>query len=464
MEKNIEVDQIDLEKEVKLSNRFIEARYNMRIMEQRFFLLILSQIDKEADHLPDYISMKINDIAKALNLANTHKMYSEIKNAVLALQVERIFLNDGLGNWASIVLFPTILYQNDGTLCVYFNKITILQNGVDIEKELLKLKKAYEKENVKLLISFKTKYAARIYMLIKHYKWLDEKEKTLTMQEIVDYLSLDQQYAKKPANLRVRVLDPAVKEIKSKGNISFDYEYIHQGRKLSAIRFYNIAVKEQKKEIKEDQKKAPAAPHQIEAAEKEKETPSPENDLSEIQIKAKERLENIGIGKSFVDRVIEDQENIENNFGYVFFVCDYVINKENGVSDPPAFARWAIKTGELKNLWKAAETMKAAQEQVQKIHFDKIMNEIKNAGTPEVIEKKERKDNRTEEERIADAGEMNTFLADILLKALENGNIDEDFNILSEDGSKESIQAGLRSVKKYGYTWDDIRAIKRGDK
>lgn len=437
----VEVSQIDLQKKCRLSNKIIEAKYKMRPNEQNLFWLIISQINSEAETLPNYITLRVNDIAKTFNLGN--KRYTEIYKLTVGLQSKPILLENNNGGWESHVLFPSIIYRpksNNDVIKVFFNKIKSEDNEIDIEKELLRVRKAYEDEKIYNLITFKHKYAARFYMLIKQYKNTKDRRRIIRIKEIVEWFCLSKTYEDKITNLRDRVIKPALKEVKERGLISFDYEYLKERRKYYAIRIYNIAIKNEESIISEEQKEAPAA---LPAPD-----PKPEELSPEKKKYADKLYSDIGIKPySKCERLARDR-----SVGALKVTCR--IWKESQESYNPLHAgfAWSMLTPDENGIIQAEEEAKEEEERNEALR--------KRYGAQESAPKKE----KTEEEQIADAGEMNTFSANLLLKALEKGNIDEDFNVLSEDGSTQSIQAGLRSVKKFGYTWDDIRAIKRGDK
>ncbi len=55
--------------------------------------------------------------------------------------------------------------------------------------------------------------------------------------------------------------------------------------------------------------------------------------------------------------------------------------------------------------------------------------------------------------------------AKYLRDAEKRGEIDKEFNILTaEDEVCMTVKAGLRSVKQYGYTWQDIIDFSNGDR
>jgi plasmid replication initiation protein len=118
----------------------------------------------------------------------------------------------------------------------------------DMKPYLLQLKEKFTEYELIYTLNFKSKYSIRIYELLKsiHFKKLSPYTQIYPIekfQKIVDSSYTDFK------DFHTRVLKPAYKEINLYSDISFDYELIKEGRKITKIKII-VKTKETFERIK----------------------------------------------------------------------------------------------------------------------------------------------------------------------------------------------------------------------
>ena len=129
----------------------------------------------------------------------------------------------------------------------------------DLKPYLLELKKEFVKAKLPTLLSFTSKYASRLFLLLKSDFDKQKKYKgVLTIRYQVNYLhtnfAMPKSYIDKFYNFRVKFLDNSINEINEKTELNVSYKEIKTGRKITEIEFcISSKVKEEeKKEIEKN--------------------------------------------------------------------------------------------------------------------------------------------------------------------------------------------------------------------
>jgi plasmid replication initiation protein len=236
---------------IKKSNDFIESRYKFDIWEMRFFLSVLSKIDRDDQNFEVY-RIKYRDIIKDFGLKSAQS-YGLLREGAKSLMKKSVTVNyeeNGSKRGKMYHLIRLIDYLEDGQ--------TVSQNiesqeyiDVKVEDELrpylLQLSKnftAYDLRNVAKLGT----YSIRIYELLKQYDSIGKR--TLNVEEIKIMFELTKEYPLF-ANFYQKVISPAIDEINKFSDIRVSKpERIKDGKKVVALTFRFL------KKSNEDIKKA----------------------------------------------------------------------------------------------------------------------------------------------------------------------------------------------------------------
>ena len=220
-----EVTKINTNRQIKQSNNLCEARYKLTKYEQRMVIAICSQIDDRKDELP-IIKVKATDLADFCEFDKSKK-YTMVKTTARTLRSRTLEYQTANGDWYVTGWINSAFYNTkDSTITFTFDE--------RLKPELLKLKSAYLLTPAEPLMKFDRDYSVRLYFILK--KMLKIKDFEYSLDYFRDRFQLGKGY-KLFANLKNKVLEPALDEINEKSDISVWHEYIKEGRAHTKIHF-----------------------------------------------------------------------------------------------------------------------------------------------------------------------------------------------------------------------------------
>lgn len=201
------------------------ARTKMTVNELKAFYQCSTLIQKDDDKFAEYV-ISIKDFVETLGLSDTNSNYVKELCRHLAKQTFEIE-KDGI--WDIYTIFSRFRFDTKKQL------ITIKFND-DMKPYLLELKNNFTQiKQVKYIKEFESKYAIRIYALLKDYRLMGHRD--INIEALSKMLQLPKSYSNYKF-IRLRVLEPALKEINEKSDLEiYSIEPIEkQGKKIIAIR------------------------------------------------------------------------------------------------------------------------------------------------------------------------------------------------------------------------------------
>lgn len=220
------------------SNKLIEASYSFTVLEQKLIRLLASMITKDDVDLKEY-QFSATDLSKTLNI-HKRNIYRELDSVTDKLMARFIKMkNDDTKEFDKFHLIKTAKLRNG---------ILILKIDEDMKDFYLKLN-WYTKYQLKNIMQFKSTYSFRLYELLKQYEGIGNR--LITIDALRIGLDIEKEQYPKYSNLKQKVINVAQNEINPKTDISFDYEEVKTGRKVTSIKFHiktnkdnNIAIDE----------------------------------------------------------------------------------------------------------------------------------------------------------------------------------------------------------------------------
>ena len=207
------------------SNYLIEASYRLTITEQKIVYMVISMIDKNDVDFKDY-EFRVTDFIQLLGLKG-QSAYTELKGITRLLRSRTFTIKTDKQEiqtgWVSDVVYK----DGEGKISFTISKY--------LKPFLLQLKSYFTAMELNNLIQLKSGYSTRIYELLKQYQKL--KERTFELDELKKILVIENKSYDIYNNLKQKVILPAQQELKEKTDISFEFEEIKTGRKVTAIRF-----------------------------------------------------------------------------------------------------------------------------------------------------------------------------------------------------------------------------------
>lgn len=204
------------------------ARFDLGITEQKLFCYIVSKI-KPTDTYDMRYTFTINDFCDVCGIRrNSGRKIEAVKEAVKNLSDKSFWVdmderNVLLCRWLS----EAKIDKGSGTITVKLGDV--------MQEYLIGLAKDYTQYSLLYILPMRSTYSIRLYELLKSH--------VCQMREVVEY-SIEDLKSRLMApypnfkDFRVRVLEPALREINDYTDIEFRWEAIKHGRKVVSVRFF----------------------------------------------------------------------------------------------------------------------------------------------------------------------------------------------------------------------------------
>lgn len=210
------------------ANYLIENRPKFTKDETRLFLTILGAINKDD---VDFKPLKIS-VAEFADLWNvdSKNAYATIKKALRGLRNKEFFLegrNPETGKLRFITsgsISMAMYEEGEGYATVEVSQL--------FKPYLLALKKNYTRYMMENILNLSTVNAIRNYELLKQYEAAGKR--VFTVEEYKSILKIEDKYERN-TDLRIKVLEPAVKEINANTDIRVHYEIAGRGQKAKIV-------------------------------------------------------------------------------------------------------------------------------------------------------------------------------------------------------------------------------------
>ncbi|MCW6086517.1 replication initiation protein [Clostridium sporogenes] len=226
---------------VKKSNYFImNCNYDLSLEEQKIILTLASMVQPEDEDFKPYKFM-ISDFMKLINV-NTKTKYIEIPKITKELMKKVFEINEGDTLIQTAWLSSATYKKGSG--------IVELEFSPKLKPYMLKLNSMFTQYKLENILTMKSKYSPRIYEILKCNEFKKQGYIELEIEDLRKLLKAENVYPLY-ANFKQKLLKSTQKELKEKTDISFEFEEIKTGRKVTALRFY-IKSKKQNNIAKEE--------------------------------------------------------------------------------------------------------------------------------------------------------------------------------------------------------------------
>lgn len=216
------------DKLVVQANTLIEASYKLKPSQQKFLRVMASMINFGDEDFKIY-EFKVSELMNLYGIKDQSK-YSEIPKQTKELMGNILTFNDD----NSEVLVPFLSFykheKGEGTIKVQFHPFLkpfylYLNSG-----------NPFTKYKLKNIVCLKSTYAIRFYELLKQYEGI--KTRTFTIEEIRRIFQIGSNEYARYNDFKRKVILKAQKELSLKTDISFEFEEIKTGRKVTSLKFY----------------------------------------------------------------------------------------------------------------------------------------------------------------------------------------------------------------------------------
>lgn len=230
-----------LRREVYQSNALIEATYNVSLNGFKLLRLLASMINKYDEDFKEYTFrvidlMDLFEIKGASSYSEIPKITKELMSKVIVIPKEKGFTQ-----------YPLLIIADHD---IGSGRIKI---GIHprLKPFFFDLSGNYTKYELENILKLKSTYSIQVYELMKmnHYKG----DIIYTIEDLKRITGATTKAYEKYFNFKNRVLRVSKNEINKKTDISFDFEEIKTGRKVTSLKFY-INSNKYKKKNEEDYK------------------------------------------------------------------------------------------------------------------------------------------------------------------------------------------------------------------
>lgn len=241
-------------------NSLVEGKYNYSLWELRVFIEMVQIIERNDKEFKP-IRIYINDLIKQYD-SKSNDDYRKITLAAVRLMRKAVKIEyttddgeDRIYHSPLVIGVDTPKQINDG-----FEKYIELQFPEKIRPLLLDLKKNYLLYDKKNILNLKSKFAVRIYQILKRHERKD-RDVVIVEYTVVDLRNMllvdddgnpTKQY-KQYGQFEEKVILKAQAGLKAETDIAFSFDKIKKGRRVHSIKFY----------IRKNRKKQPKETNQL---------------------------------------------------------------------------------------------------------------------------------------------------------------------------------------------------------
>lgn len=214
------------------SNRVIEASYKLTLIEQKTLLAAISKIDsrKPLDPLQG-VEISVDDLIQ-LSETETKNEYRDLKMAAERLLTRIVTINNPLPNEKYITQLKThwigsVFYiPEKGKIRLHFSP--------QIVPYLSQLTSEFTQYQLKCIGKMSSIYAIRLYELLM--QWKDVGKRDVELEWLRQCFELGDKYPS-IKDFKVRVLDPAVKDINEHSSLQVAWTQRKSGRTVTHLLF-----------------------------------------------------------------------------------------------------------------------------------------------------------------------------------------------------------------------------------
>ena len=205
-------------------NQLISSRHVLNTSEQKLYLAMVAQIKKEDQGFHIY-KIAIQDFVEFTGTKSRNE-YERAKIVSKSLVKKYVEITRPDGSVLQTHLLSSADYKKgDGYVEVSFDP--------KLKPYLLELKRDFTSYDIRNILPLKSKYAIRIYELLKQFKTVGER--TFSLDEFRILLSIPDSYSY--GRLKKGILNPVKEELHENTDLFFTFEETKTSRKVSSLRF-----------------------------------------------------------------------------------------------------------------------------------------------------------------------------------------------------------------------------------
>jgi plasmid replication initiation protein len=209
------------------SNRLVEAGYKLTLQEQRVILFCIAKVNSKERLENKTFCITAADYAKTYGI-KLNNAYKELKDVIDTLYNRSIKLFNKEKNIEAEIRWiqDKFYFNNEG-----YAKITL---SAGVAPLLSELKSHFTSYHLEYIAGMKSIYAIRLYELFKQFGIIGKRE--VELEWLKKRLHIGEIYSAF-ADLKRRVVDPALKEINKHSDLNVNYKLVKHIRKVVGLEF-----------------------------------------------------------------------------------------------------------------------------------------------------------------------------------------------------------------------------------
>lgn len=213
---------------VTKSNYFImNCSYDLSLEEQKLILTLASMVQPNDEEFKAY-DFKIADFIELLGL-ETQTKYTEIPKITKELMKKVFEIQEG-NSILQVAWLSSARYEKGSGMVT-------LKFSPDLKPYMLQLKERFTQYQLSNILNMKSKYSPRVYEILKCNEFKKQGYIEINIDELRKLLKAENIYPLY-ADFKRKVIMQTQKELRKISDISFEFEEIKTGRKVTALKFY----------------------------------------------------------------------------------------------------------------------------------------------------------------------------------------------------------------------------------
>lgn len=213
---------------VTKSNYFImNCSYDLSLEEQKLILTLASMVQPEDEDFKPY-KFRINEFMELLGV-ETKTKYTEVPKITKEL-MKKVFEIEEDDTLIQTAWLSSATYKKGSGMVE-------LEFSPKLKPYMLKLNTMFTQYKLANILSMKSKYSPRIFEILKCNEFKKQGYFEVEVETLRKLLKTENVYPKYN-DFKRYIIEKAQKELKKLTDISFDFEEIKTGRKVTSIKFY----------------------------------------------------------------------------------------------------------------------------------------------------------------------------------------------------------------------------------
>ncbi len=315
---------------VTQSNNLIEARHKrpLTAREQKIVLTMVGMIQPSDEDFKDY-RISVKRFSEMLGLKGSVK-YTQMKGIAENLMSKTVEIPKKNGGWILANWISSAEYkEGEGIIELSFSP--------KLKPYMLQLKNQFTSYRLSNILNLNSTYSIRLYELMK--KWQHLGKWGCSVEDLREKLGVGERIYPRYANLKARVLAPAIAEVNEKTDLFIRFNEIKSGRSVERIEFTIRHAPEKEIKLPEPKKK-------LEQSKKVPENEEVRIRLNDLADKELYQFDPVYFSQMYEAAFVIWGEQTENELAMI----STFVNEEDSVKNPLGFIKSKVKLA-----WEAFE-------------------------------------------------------------------------------------------------------------